>query len=175
MTLSPLLIGTAGWSVPSRYATELPHGGSHLERYGQRLNAVEINSSFYRPHHRKTYERWAQSTPSGFRFSVKIPKAMTHEQHLAGCGVLLDHFAAEVAGLGDKLGALLVQLPPALALEKHHRLFDPRQRRKEFAHAHAHAGMVRLAHHEARRHQRHHAVRDVHADLLIGPVEHRRE
>ena len=131
MTLSPLLIGTAGWSVPSRYATELPHGGNHLERYGQRLNAVEINSSFYRPHQRKTYERWAQSTPSGFRFSVKIPKAMTHEQHLAGCGVLLDHFAAEVAGLGDKLGALLVQLPPALALEKRvaGRFFRSLQRR----------------------------------------------
>jgi uncharacterized protein YecE (DUF72 family) len=118
MTLLPLRIGTAGWSVPSRYAAEVPPGGSHLERYARRLNAVEINSSFYRPHQRKTYERWAQSVPAGFRFAVKVPKAMTHEQRLDDCGALLDRFVAEVAGLGDKLGVLLVQLPPKLAFEK---------------------------------------------------------
>ena len=99
MPASPLRIGTAGWSVPSQYNGEMPAGGSHLERYARRLNAVEINSSFYRPHQRKTYERWAQSTPKGFRFSVKVPKAMTHEHGLAGCAALLDHFAAEVADL----------------------------------------------------------------------------
>jgi uncharacterized protein YecE (DUF72 family) len=115
---SPFRIGTAGWRVPSRYATEIPPGGSHLERYARRLNAVEINSSFYRPHQRKTYERWAQSAPTDFRFSVKLPKAMTHEKGLADCGTLLDRFAAEVAGLGSKLGVLLVQLPPKLVLKK---------------------------------------------------------
>jgi uncharacterized protein YecE (DUF72 family) len=118
MTLSSLWIGTAGWSVPSRYAAEVPAGGSHLERYARRLNAVEINSSFYRPHQRKTYQRWAASVPAGFRFAVKVPKAMTHEQRLDDCGALLDRFAAELAGLGDRLGVLLVQLPPKLKLEK---------------------------------------------------------
>ena len=118
MSPSPFWIGTAGWSVPSRYVTDIPLGGSHLERYAQRLNAVEINSSFYRPHQRKTYERWAQSVPAGFRFSVKLPKAMTHDRRLADCGELLDRFAMEVAGLGDKLGVLLVQLPPKLVLER---------------------------------------------------------
>jgi uncharacterized protein YecE (DUF72 family) len=118
MTSLPLWVGTAGWSVPSRYAAELPPGGSHLERYAGRLNAVEINSSFYRPHQRKTYQRWAQSVPSGFRFSVKLPKAMTHEARLADCGALLDNFAGEVTGLGDRLGVLLVQLPPKLAFDR---------------------------------------------------------
>lgn len=118
MTQLPLRIGTAGWSVPSRYAAEIPPGGSHLERYARRLNAVEINSSFYRPHRRKTYARWAQSTPIGFSFSVKIPKAVTHEQRLCDCGALLDRFAAEVSGLADKLGVLLVQLPPRLVFDK---------------------------------------------------------
>jgi uncharacterized protein YecE (DUF72 family) len=118
MTPSPLWIGTAGWSVASRYAAEMPPGGSHLERYARRLNAVEINSSFYRPHRRETYERWASSVPASFRFSVKVPKAMTHEHRLADCGALLDRFVAEVTGLGDKLGVLLVQLPPKLAFEK---------------------------------------------------------
>jgi Protein of unknown function DUF72 len=55
-TMTPIYIGTAGWSVPSRYAAEIPQGGSHLERYARRLNAAEINSSFYRPHQRKTYD-----------------------------------------------------------------------------------------------------------------------
>ena len=118
MTPLPLRVGTAGWSVPSRYVAEVPPGGSHLERYARHLNAVEIDSSFYRPHQRKTYERWAQSTPSSFRFAVKMPKAVTHEQRLADCGALLDRFVAEVTGLGDRLGALLVQLPPTLALER---------------------------------------------------------
>jgi uncharacterized protein YecE (DUF72 family) len=118
MTSSPLWVGTAGWSVPSRYAAELPPDGSHLERYARRFDAVEINSSFYRPHQRKTYQRWAQSVPSGFRFSVKLPKAMTHEQRLADCGALLDSFAGEATGLGDRLGVLLVQLPPKLGFDK---------------------------------------------------------
>jgi uncharacterized protein YecE (DUF72 family) len=118
MTFSPLRIGTAGWSVPSRYVAQIPAGGSHLERYARRLNAVEINSSFYRPHRRKTYQRWAGSVPAGFRFAVKVPKAITHEQQLGDCSALLDRFVAEVAGLGDKLGVLLVQLPPKLAFEK---------------------------------------------------------
>ncbi len=118
MPASPLRIGTAGWSVPSQYHGELPAGGSHLERYARRLNAAEINTSFYRPHQRMTYERWALSTPGSFRFSVKVPKAITHEHALADCGALLDRFAAEVSGLGDRLGVLLVQMPPTLALEK---------------------------------------------------------
>jgi uncharacterized protein YecE (DUF72 family) len=118
MTSSPLWVGTAGWSVPSRYAAELPPGGSHLERYARRFDAVEINSSFYRPHQRKTYQRWAQSVPPGFRFSVKLPKAMTHEALLADCGALLDGFAGGVTGLGDRLGVLLVQLPPKLTFDR---------------------------------------------------------
>lgn len=112
-----LRIGTAGWSVPSHYVEEIPPGGSHLERYARRLNAVEINSSFYRPHQRKTYERWALSTPDDFRFSVKMPKAMTHEARLVDCGPLLDRFVTEVTGLGDKLGVLLVQLPPSFSFD----------------------------------------------------------
>ena len=118
MTQPPFRIGTAGWSVPSSYLEQVPPGGSHLERYARRLNAVEINSSFYRPHRRTTYHRWAQCVPDDFRFAVKLPKAITHEANLADCGALLDRFVDEVTGLGDKLGVLLVQLPPTSALKK---------------------------------------------------------
>jgi uncharacterized protein YecE (DUF72 family) len=118
MTQQPFRVGTAGWSVPSLYLDQVPPGGSHLERYARRLDAVEINSSFYRPHRRTTYHRWAQCVPGNFRFAVKMPKAITHEAGLADCDALLDRFVDEVTGLGDKLGVLLVQLPPKLALSK---------------------------------------------------------
>jgi uncharacterized protein YecE (DUF72 family) len=91
--------------------------GSHLERYGAVLNAVEINSSFYRPHRTATYERWAASVPEDFRFAVKVPKAITHERRLKDFGDLLDRFLLEAGGLGPKLGPLLVQLPPSLSFQ----------------------------------------------------------
>src|SRR5882757_9365764 len=116
MTQPPFRIGTAEWNVPSLYLDQVPPGGSHLERYARSLNAVEINSSFYRPHRRTTYRRWARSVPDDFRFAVKVPKAITHEASLADCHALLDRFVDEVTGLGDKLGVLLVQLPPKSAL-----------------------------------------------------------
>ena len=94
-----------------------PDVGTHLERYAARLPAVEINSSFYRPHQPKTYARWAACVPDHFRFSAKIPKAITHELRLVGTDALLDTFLGEVTALGDKLGCLLVQLPPSLAFD----------------------------------------------------------
>jgi uncharacterized protein YecE (DUF72 family) len=112
---SPPRIGTAGWSIASRYRDEFPPDGSHLERYARRLTAVEINSSFYKPHQLKTWQRWAASTPAGFRFAVKLPKAISHEARLVGCDALLDRFIAEVTGLGDRLGVLLLQMPPKFA------------------------------------------------------------
>jgi uncharacterized protein YecE (DUF72 family) len=118
MTRAPIRIGTAGWNVPSLYLDQVPPGRNHLERYARCLNAVEINSSFYRPHRRTTWQRWAQSVPDDFRFSVKVPKTITHESGLADCGALLDRFLGEVTGLGDKLGVLLVQLPPKSVFKK---------------------------------------------------------
>ncbi|HWM31295.1 MAG TPA: DUF72 domain-containing protein [Methyloceanibacter sp.] len=117
MNQQPLWIGTAGWNVPARY--EVPVGRGQLDRYARALNAVEINSSFYRPHQRKTYERWALATPEAFRFSVKMPRTITHQARLANCDAMLDRFIAEVTGLGYKLGVLLVQLPPKLAFDEH--------------------------------------------------------
>jgi uncharacterized protein YecE (DUF72 family) len=108
-------VGCAGWSLPRDEQHRFPVEGTHLARYAQRLNAVEINSSFYRPHRVSTYAKWAASVPAPFRFSVKIPRTITHAQRLVGAEPLLDAFLAECAGLGDRLGCLLVQLPPSLA------------------------------------------------------------
>jgi uncharacterized protein YecE (DUF72 family) len=110
-------IGTAGWSLPRALAEDFPGAGSHLERYARRMNAVEVNTSFYRPHKRAIWERWAAATPEDFRFSVKTPRLLTHDQRLMNPDAALDVFAEQVAGLGDKLSVLLVQLPPSLILD----------------------------------------------------------
>jgi uncharacterized protein YecE (DUF72 family) len=112
-----LRIGVAGWSLRSEQQELFGAGASHLARYATRFNAVEINSSFYRPHRRSTYERWAASVPQDFRFSAKLPRAITHNARLKAVEDPLEKFLGEVSGLGGKLGPLLVQLPPNLAFE----------------------------------------------------------
>jgi uncharacterized protein YecE (DUF72 family) len=108
-------IGTAGWSIPRQYAPELPHTGTHLNRYSQILPCAEINSSFYRSHRLSTWQKWAASVPADFRFSVKAPKTITHEAKLACSSDTLKTFLAEVKGLANKLGPILFQLPPKSA------------------------------------------------------------
>ena len=124
--LSNIHIGTAGWTLPKDHAPAFPPPGdanlTHLQRYAHRLHCVEINSSFHRPHMRKTWERWAATTPPDFRFSVKLPRTITHEAKLNNCGALLQTFLDEVTGLNagpvPKLGPLLIQLPPSLAFDE---------------------------------------------------------
>jgi uncharacterized protein YecE (DUF72 family) len=106
----------AGWSLNRDVAADFPAGASHLERYAAVFNAVEINTSFYRPHQPKTDARWADSVPDDFRFAVKLPRSITHEQRLADVDGLLAQFAGETAALGHKLGCVLVQLPPSVVL-----------------------------------------------------------
>lgn len=107
-----LLVGCAGWSLPKTCAAAFPAEGSQLERYAAVFPTVEINSSFYKPHKPETYARWAASVPDGFRFAVKVPRAMTHDARLVEVDEGLDRFQREAGMLGDKLGCLLVQLPP---------------------------------------------------------------
>jgi uncharacterized protein YecE (DUF72 family) len=115
-----LRIGTAGWGLPRLWRDRFPADGSYLERYAARFSAAEINSSFYRQHRRAVYERWAAAVPADFRFAVKLPRAITHDQGLVAADVLLDVFLEEATGLGSRLGPLLVQLPPSLAYDGVH-------------------------------------------------------
>ncbi len=112
-----MYIGTAAWALPRALATAFPGPGPHLERYARQLTCVEIDSSFYRPHRAATYARWADLTPPQFRFAVKLPRAITHEAGLRGVAAPLRAFLADAGALGDRLGVLLVQLPPSLAWE----------------------------------------------------------
>jgi uncharacterized protein YecE (DUF72 family) len=112
-----IIVGTAGWAIPRAAAARFPGDGPHLERYAGVFGAAEINSSFHRPHAVKVYEKWAALTPDGFRFSVKLPRTITHEARLRRARRPLASFLESVAGLGRKLGPLLVQLPPSLEFD----------------------------------------------------------
>jgi uncharacterized protein YecE (DUF72 family) len=97
----PVRVGTAAWAIPRGSAGAFPTTGSVLERYAAIFDAVEINSS----------------VPPAFRFAVKVPKAITHEARLRACGSEISAFVDEVSHLGDRLGPLLLQLPPSLAFD----------------------------------------------------------
>jgi uncharacterized protein YecE (DUF72 family) len=92
-----MFIGCAGWSLGREYWPQFPAEGTHLQRYAARFDCVEINSSFIvrigvRP------MRWADSVPPGFRFSVKVPKQITHEWRLRDCDQALDEFLGQCEG-----------------------------------------------------------------------------
>jgi uncharacterized protein YecE (DUF72 family) len=116
--LTSIRVGTAGWALPKALRARESAGETVLEHYAMLFNAVEINSSFYRPHRRSTYERWSASVPESFRFSVKIPRMITHELGLSGCQYEIASFMNGARGLGDKLATLLVQLPPSRTFDE---------------------------------------------------------
>jgi uncharacterized protein YecE (DUF72 family) len=111
-------IGTAGWTIAASAASGFPEEGTSLERYSARFACAEINSSFHRSHRASTWERWAASVPEGFRFSAKVPKTITHKLKLRDSAGHVADWLSEVAPLGEKLGVVLVQLPPSLAFEE---------------------------------------------------------
>jgi uncharacterized protein YecE (DUF72 family) len=111
-------VGLAGWSNPPAQRLERAPGQTHLSYYAAHFSCVEINSSFYRPHRHATYARWRDETPATFRFSVKMPRTITHESHLKHCATEIARFYEEIAGLQPKLAAVLVQLPPSLEFNR---------------------------------------------------------
>ncbi|HET6806225.1 MAG TPA: DUF72 domain-containing protein [Frateuria sp.] len=115
--MTAVRVGCAGWSIPRAHAAAFPTDGSTLERYAQVFDCVEVNSSFYRPHRPATWRRWADSVPAGFRFSAKMPRAISHDCRLRACDGLVTAFLDQIGELEDKLGWLLLQLPPSLAFD----------------------------------------------------------
>ncbi len=111
------VIATAAWSIPRNVADQFAREGSGLSRYASVFDGVEINSTFYRRHKTSTFARWAASVPDGFRFSVKIPKEITHIRAMKDIAQPLETFLADIAPLADRRGPLLCQLPPSLAFD----------------------------------------------------------
>lgn len=117
MTLLGIRVGTSGysydeWSGPF-YPQSLP-AAERLAFYGQRIDTVEINNTYYRVPRREVVERWAAAVPDGFRFAVKASRRITHEGRLKEPAQPLAYLARQLAPLGDRLGVVLFQCPPYL-------------------------------------------------------------
>jgi uncharacterized protein YecE (DUF72 family) len=108
--------GTSGYNYPewkgSFYPATLP-AAKMLPYYAERFPTVEINYTFYRMPTEKLVSGWAAQTPSPFKLTLKAPRRITHDSRLKNCGELVKSFCAVAGTLGDKLGALLFQLPPS--------------------------------------------------------------
>jgi len=113
-----LRIGTSGYSYKEWKGTFYPEAlkaAEMLSFYAQHLGTVEINNTFYRLPSKKLVEGWASQVPPTFRFVLKVSQKITHFKRLKGTEQETGYFVESASTLGEKLGALLVQIPPNLA------------------------------------------------------------
>jgi uncharacterized protein YecE (DUF72 family) len=112
-----VLAGTSGYSYKEWqghfYPEKLP-ASEMLRFYAGRFRTVEINNTFYRMPAEQMLARWSEEVPDGFAFTLKAPRRISHEKRLRDAGSDVTAFLQRSAVLGDKLGALLFQLPPFL-------------------------------------------------------------
>lgn len=112
-----LYVGTSGYAYPAWRGRFYPDGLAEkdfLHYYGGQFRAVEINNTFYRMPTASLLERWAGAVPAGFRFVLKAPQQITHVHRLVEVAEPVAHLFDVAGTLGDRLGALLFQLPPYL-------------------------------------------------------------
>jgi len=140
LDLENLRIGCSGWSYKDWqgifYPKELP-AKDYLKFYSGVFNSVEIDSSFYRIPNQFMITQWKNNTPTGFVFSPKLPKKITHDNKLKGSESTLVYFYSVLNKLGPKLGPIAVQLPPSIKLSTHLETLKAflSQLRPEFKHA----------------------------------------
>lgn len=113
-------IGTSGWQYADWRGPFYPPGLAQarwLDHYAARFRTVEVNNSFYRLPSREAFAAWAAGTPDDFLVAVKASRYLSHMKKLRDpdepVARLLDH----AAGLGAKLGPVLVQLPDTFAVD----------------------------------------------------------
>ena len=125
---SEIKIGCQGWNYDD-WTTKAggetifyPRGtraGEMLEIYAQVYDTIEVDSTFYAIPASSAVENWYRKTPSDFTFSLKLPQEITHEHRLQSTAFqVLDEFCERVLLLKEKLGVVLVQLPPQFEANK---------------------------------------------------------
>jgi uncharacterized protein YecE (DUF72 family) len=108
-------VGTSGYNYQEWKGSFYPEDLSDkqmLAYYGERFASVEINYTFYRMPTNRILANWAREVPDRFRFALKAPRRITHEQRLRSVEDTLASFCSIAKTLGPKLGPLLFQLPP---------------------------------------------------------------
>lgn len=113
-------IGTSGWTYrywrDAFYPPDVPQS-RWLEHYATRFSTVEVNGTFYRLPDQKTFESWAARTPDDFVFSLKASRYLTHMRRLSEPDEPVARIIDRAAPLGEKLGPILLQLPPNLEID----------------------------------------------------------
>jgi uncharacterized protein YecE (DUF72 family) len=111
-------IGTQGWNYDAWVGSFYPVGtrpADYLSVYGRAFSTVEVDSTFYAIPSVRTVRGWAERTPPEFKFALKMPQEITHENRLRDSAGLVALFFDRVRELGGKLGPILVQLSPDFA------------------------------------------------------------
>lgn len=115
-----MLIGTSGWQYKDWrgpfYPRDLPQR-LWLEHYAGAFGTVEVNNAFYRLPERSTFEAWRERTPDGFVVGVKASRFLTHVRRLREPQEPVGRLMERAAGLGDRLGPVLLQLPPTMRVD----------------------------------------------------------
>lgn len=130
-------IGTSGWVYPhwrGRFYPPKLAQTRWLAYYATIFDTVELNNPFYRQPSLETFERWRDAVPEGFRYCVKLNRFITHLKRLNVEADSIERSYGTIAGLGPKLGAILVQLPPrmkfdAARVDRYFSLVSRRRRR----------------------------------------------
>lgn len=113
-------IGTSGWQYGHWknvfYPEDLKYA-DWLSYYTKYFSTVEINVTFYRDVRASTFQKWYELTPQEFLFSVKLSRQITHFRKLRVEKSMIDGFTEKYKTLKDKLGVVLIQLPPSLKFD----------------------------------------------------------
>jgi len=117
--MEKLHIGTMGWSYDFWRGNFYPEGSENLlTEYAKNFGTVEIDNTFYRIPSRDNVLKWKEETPDDFIFSAKFPQKITHIKMLQDCQEELEVFIEHMSLMGNKLGPMLIQLPPGFKPEQ---------------------------------------------------------
>jgi uncharacterized protein YecE (DUF72 family) len=111
-------IGTQGWNYDAWADRFYPRGTKSIDRlelYARVFDTVEVDSTFYAMPPPGRFRSWYERTPDGFTFTAKLPRDITHDARLVGVDALVHEFCDRASELEEKLGPLLVQLPPDMS------------------------------------------------------------
>ncbi len=116
----PVLVGTSGWQYQHWRGAFYPAGVPQrqwLEYYAGRFATVENNGTFYRLPAREMFEQWRARTPDGFVMAVKASRYLSHIRRLRDPAGPVQRMLDALAGLKDRLGPVLIQLPPSMTAD----------------------------------------------------------
>ncbi len=120
-------IGCSGWAYSDWVGPFYPKDSrpqDFLKLYSRVFDSVEIDSTFYRAPSSATVQQWYNLTPPNFVFAPKVPKRITHDQHLEDVSSYMQHFLGSMGSLREKAGPFIVQLPPSFKHPNHQKALE---------------------------------------------------